>query len=270
VIGDLTTNHTGSGHDWFRKALADRHLPEASFYRIDGDRYERWLGVASLPKLDHSSATLRRRLYQGEDSVAAQWLRAGLDGWPSLDSHDTPRFRTITGGGTSGWIDREGRGRGRHLAGLALQMTLPGVATIFMGDEIGLTAVDGEHARTPFPWHLPQEWDAETLSAYQAWITVRADHVALRRGGLRWVHVGTDSVTFLREHPAQRLLVHIGRADHAPVEIPLRSLGLRRPKQVLTVTGEAVRPVDSAEHGLPAIRLPGSGPAAHVYQLPVI
>ena len=56
-----------------------------------------------------------------------------------------------------------------------------------MGDEIGLTGLDGEHARTPFPWRRPDEWDEPTLAAYRTWIGYGATHVALRRGGLRWL-----------------------------------------------------------------------------------
>ncbi|NTW42695.1 MAG: glycoside hydrolase family 13 protein, partial [Cellulomonadaceae bacterium] len=251
VVGDLTLNHTGVGHEWFERARTDRSSAEAAFYTFGetSDDYVAWLGIKSLPKLDHRSPELRRRLYEGDGSVVARWLRAGLDGWridvanmtgrlgdvdlahdvaravrrtfeqvgspgwllaehghdasadlagdgwhgtmdyngftrpvwawlnggsdagpglphhleflgapvdlpvlggPSvvatmreahaampwrswtastshLDSHDTPRFRTVTGGGTDGGIDRAGRGRLRHVLGLALQMTLPGV-----------------------------------------------------------------------------------------------------------------------------------------------
>ena len=100
-----------------------------------------------------------------------------------LDSHDVARFRTVVGGGTDGWVDRDGLGRDRHLVGVALQMTMPGVPVVFAGDEIGLTGVDGEHARTPFPWQRRDEWDDATLDAYRTWIAVRHEHVALRRGG---------------------------------------------------------------------------------------
>ena len=143
-----------------------------------------------------------------------------------LDSHDVPRFRTVVGGGGSGGVSAAGRDR--HLAGLALQMALPGVPTVFAGDEIGLTGVDGEHARTPFPWHRRDEWDEPTLQAYRAWTALRRDHVALRRGGLRWVHAGDDAMTFLREHADERVLVHVARAPHDQLALPLRALGVGR------------------------------------------
>lgn len=385
VMGDLTTNHTGDRHDWFERAVADPDCSERGFYRFrDDGGHECWWGIPSLPKLDHGSAELRRRLYDGPGSVVARWLESGLDGWRidvanmtgrlgaddhahdvartirrtmaevdperwllaehghdatldltgpgwhgtmdysgftrpvwcwlnggsaggpgirheleylglpvdipvlpgtsavrtmrdthaampwrsltgstlHLDSHDTPRFRTVAGGGIGGGIDQEGVGRDRHLAGLALQMTMPGVPVVFMGDEIGLTGVDGEHARTPYPWHRADEWDAETLDAYRSWVRLRREHVALRRGGLRWVHADDDTVVFLREHPEETLLVHVSRRDQAPVAVPLAPLGLRSADALQPLLG-APPAADRGDHAA----LPGRGPAASVYRL---
>ncbi|MFJ6000840.1 alpha-amylase family glycosyl hydrolase [Arthrobacter sp. NPDC092385] len=85
VLGDLTVNHTGDAHDWFRKASADPTCEEAGFYYFseDGTEYASWFGVPSLPKLDWSSPELRRRLVDGPESVVARWLLPpfNLDGW---------------------------------------------------------------------------------------------------------------------------------------------------------------------------------------------
>ncbi len=382
VVGDLTTNHTGVGHEWFTAARDDAASAERGFYRFgDDDSYVSWLDVVSLPKLDHTSVELARRLYDGPDSVVARWLREGLDGWrvdvanmtgrfgtddlaqqvaravrrtiadvrsdgwllaehghdashdldgtgwhgtmdyagftrpvwswlnggsPThpveppglehglsylglpidvpvvsarsaaatmrevhaampwqsyaastmhLDSHDVPRFRTVTGGGTDGWVDAKGLGRDRHLVGLALQMTMPGVPVVFMGDEIGLTGLDGEHARTPFPWARRDEWDSATLEAYHSWIALRRSHVALRRGGLRWLAADGDSMTYLREHPDETVLVHLTRTSTSPTEIPLAALG----PGVHRLT--AIAGVESTLEG-DRVVLPGDGPAA--------
>lgn len=375
LMGDLTTNHTGQHHDWFLRALADPDAPERAFYRFSDEHphgYAAWLDIESLPKLDHTSQEMARRLYAGEDSVVAHWLRRGLDGWRvdvanmtgrlggddlahtvaqrirgtidevspdawllaehghdatadltgpgwhgtmdyagftrpvwcwlnggapdgpglphgldylglpvdipvlpgtaavatmrevhgampwaswqgstmHLDSHDTPRFRTVTGGGTGGGTDLDGTGRDLHLVGLGLQMTMPGVPVVFMGDELGLTAVDGEHARTPYPWDRPDTWDRATFEAYQQWIALRRDHVALRRGGLRWLHAGEDSMTYLREHPDETLLVHAVRRPADAVALPAGALG---PDASLTaLAGDAAGVVDGV------LRLPGT------------
>jgi len=172
-----------------------------------------------------------------------------------LDSHDVARFRTVVGGGTDGWVDHDGLGRDRHLVGVALQMTMPGVPVVFAGDEIGLTGVDGEQARTPFPWGRRDEWDEATLEAYRTWIAVRREHVALRRGGLRWLGADGDSMTYLREHPEQTVLVHLTRAPTSPTRVPLGALG-PDVRGVTSLVGEW--PVVEGDH----LVLPGAGPAA--------
>lgn len=84
VIGDLTTNHTGDGHRWFRAARADPEAVERDYYYLgpDGD-YASWLGVPSLPKLNFGSDALRRAMFGADDAVVARWLRQPyeLDGW---------------------------------------------------------------------------------------------------------------------------------------------------------------------------------------------
>ena len=102
-----------------------------------------------------------------------------------------------------------------------LQFTLPGVPMVFAGDEIGLEGVNGEDARRPMPWHRPEAWDHDTLATYAALAAARRDHVALRRGGLRWAHVGDDTLAFLREHPEETLLVVARRAPGPPLDLPI-------------------------------------------------
>jgi len=86
VIGDLTSNHSGDRHEWFRAAWGNPTAPEGAFYYFLDDKhleYECWLGTRSLPKFDWSSPELRRRFIDGDDSVVAKWLKPpySLDGW---------------------------------------------------------------------------------------------------------------------------------------------------------------------------------------------
>ncbi|MGW7449041.1 alpha-amylase family glycosyl hydrolase, partial [Kitasatospora sp. NPDC054795] len=77
VIGDITLNHSGSDHEWFRTAQQDPGSPEAGYYFFgEGgpEDYATFLGVRTLPTFDHRSAELRRRLYAGPDSVVAKYL----------------------------------------------------------------------------------------------------------------------------------------------------------------------------------------------------
>ena len=99
IMTDLTLNHTGDHHDWFRAARADADSIEAGFYYFNRhpDDYETWLGIKTLPKLDHRNDELRRRLHQGPDSVLARYLQPpfDLDGWRIDVANMTGRLGAI-------------------------------------------------------------------------------------------------------------------------------------------------------------------------------
>ncbi|QGQ19042.1 glycoside hydrolase family 13 protein [Cellulomonas sp. JZ18] len=96
IVGDLTTNHTGDGHEWFARARADRSSEEARFYYWTDEEpgYVGWLGHASLPKLNYGAPGLAQRLVDGPDSVVARWLRPpfALDGWRIDVANMTGRY----------------------------------------------------------------------------------------------------------------------------------------------------------------------------------
>ncbi len=135
--------------------------------------------------------------------------RASAASWNILGSHDSARIRTLVGS------------PGLHRLAAGLQFTLPGVPMVFAGDELGLEGVNGEDARRPMPWDRPDTWDHDTLATYAALAAARRDHIALRRGGLRWAYVDDDTLAFLREHPDETLLVVARRAPGEPLDLPL-------------------------------------------------
>ena len=352
LVLDLTTNHTGDTHEWFRAAQADPDSPEAGFYLFDEhpEQYACWLDVPTLPKLDQRSEVLRERLTRGARSVVGRYLAGPVladgwridvanmtgrhgevdlthevareirstqrevaavtgrdtwliaehghdatgdlagDGWHGtmnyagftrplwawlanpgselnwlglpmtlprlsgtaisrtlreynaqlswearshsqnqLSSHDTPRTRTVVGS------------RGRQLTAIAALASLPGVPTLFAGDELGAVGTTGEHSRTPMPWPAIDETDGESgadgeggadservdlaiLAATRALLGLRRREAALRRGGLRWLHIGTDALIFARTHPEGDVIVHLARDAHAELTLDLAAL----------------------------------------------
>jgi alpha-glucosidase len=362
VIGDLTPNHCGMGHDWFKRALADHDSPERDFFYFDESLrhgYASWYGVRSLPKLNWGSAELRRRMVAaarrwleadepldgwridvanqtgrfhgldlnheaarllreavGDGLIVAEhghdfrpdlraggwngvmnyagflrpvwtWLRrddlpeelrhafwgipAGLprlDGgsmvatmrryrcgiawskvlhsWTLLDSHDVGRFRTISGS------------RERHVVGIGLQMTTPGVPMVFAGDELGLEGAWGEDARRTMPWSRPETWDTALLEEYRTLIRLRREHDALARGGIRYAYVAPDAVAYLRESPSERLLCLASRGESPPVRLPLAALGCREL--------ESLYGAEAAVEGGEAV-LSAGGPSFDVWRL---
>jgi alpha-glucosidase len=347
LVGDLTPNHTGDGHEWFAAANASAAAAERGFYYFDDslpNGYESWLGVPSLPKLDWRSGELRSRMrtvvqhwlgsgldgwrvdvanmvgrYRDIDvnHEAAQWLRESAEGalmvaehghdfrpdldgtgwhgvmnysgflrpawwwlrddaietdvfsnapapryggeelvsvmrrfrtgvpweavvhsWPLLDSHDTARFSTVVGGA-----------RERQHVGIGLQMTTPGVPMIFAGDEIGLEGRWGEDGRRTMPWSEAGTWDTATLAVYRKLAALRRSSDALARGGIRYLHVSSNAVAYLRETRSERLLCLAARAAHEPVSTPFANLE--------TLYG------GDARDGV----LPADGPSFHVWRI---
>jgi alpha-glucosidase len=128
-----------------------------------------------------------------------------VNSWTLLDSHDTPRFRTVAG-------DRD-----LLHVGIGLQMTTPGVPVIYAGDELGLEGRWGEGGRRPMPWSQPETWDTTTLERYRALARLRRSTAALARGGIRYVHVSEDTVAYLRETREERILCCASRtAEQIP------------------------------------------------------
>lgn len=86
VIGDLTSNHSGDRHEWFRAALGNPDAPEGDFYyftNAEHTEYDGWMGTSTLPKFDWNSQELLLRFIEGDDSVVAKWLKPpfNFDGW---------------------------------------------------------------------------------------------------------------------------------------------------------------------------------------------
>jgi alpha-glucosidase len=154
--------------------------------------------------------------------------RSLIASWNILGSHDTARIRTVVGS------------HDRQVAALALAVGLPGVPMIFAGDEIGAGGLWGEDSRTPFPWNDPASWDVETLDAYRSLLGIRRESAALATGGLRWLHVGTESLAFVRELSDESILVVVARNQAEPVRIPLADLNARAVHHLFGFPAEVV------------------------------
>ncbi len=105
-----------------------------------------------------------------------------------------------------------------------------------------------------------ESWDTSTLEVYAALARLRGEQAALRRGGLRWVHLGDDLVVFAREHPDGSVLVAASRGGSPEVTLPAGPLGLRD-GSVLFATGTvapgAIVPDADGAVTLPAYDRPG-------------
>jgi alpha-glucosidase len=197
------------------------------------EQQEQFWGIpVGVPQLDGEAAFTSLSQFR----AGVPW-ETTLHSWNLLDSHDVARFRTVAGT------------RERHLVGVGLQMTMPGVPLVFAGDEIGLEGAWGEDARRTMPWSKPETWDDAFLAEVRTLATLRRSSEALARGGMRYLHVSADAIAFLRETPGERLLVLAARAAHDSISTPFTSLE--------TLYGQ------DAQNGV----LPADGPAVHIWRI---
>jgi alpha-glucosidase len=164
-----------------------------------------------------------------------------------IGSHDTHRIVSLLGD--------------ERLVDVAFGMlaAYPGVPMIYAGDEIGLATMGPEYARIPMPWAHPERWDQRRLANTQALFGARARSAALLHGGMRWIAVEDDALTFLREAPGETVLVHAARADHTPIRIPVTVVG----SVLAGLAGSADLQADA--DGL--ITLPATGPAFGMWRI---
>jgi len=132
-----------------------------------------------------------------------------------LDSHDTPRFRTIVSGD-----------KNKHLAAMTMLMTYPGVPSIFMGDELGFEGKSGEDSRRTINWEDRSDWDLDFLTEVKTLTRLRKSEDAFVNGGLRWVAAEPNFIAYLRESKRSAVLVIIA-AKPGMVEVDLSKLGYR-------------------------------------------
>jgi alpha-glucosidase len=162
-----------------------------------------FLGLSGgVPARDGRAALATMRAF----GALTSW-RSVTASWNLLGSHDTARIRTVVDSAALGEV----------AAGLLF--TLPGTPMIFAGDEIGLRGTNGEHSRTPMPWHRPESWDTRTFTVYRELIALRRDRPALRHGGLRWLHADADALVFARDTADETMLVLARRATGTPVRL---------------------------------------------------
>ncbi len=126
-----------------------------------------------------------------------------------LDSHDSPRFRSLAGGDRGAW----------RIATLLLA-TLPGAPCIYYGDEVG---VEGDHdpdCRRSFPWD-EDRWDREGLAWTTAVMRLRRELPALRRGAFRTAGAAGPALGYVRSGPDGDLAVVATNAGDEAVALRL-------------------------------------------------
>lgn len=101
----------------------------------------------------------------------------------------------------------------RLAIGYTLIMTIPGIPTIYYGDEIGLPGAGDPDNRRFMQW---TGYDANQImlrTHIEKLGQIRKDHIALRRGKRESLEATLDAMSYAMVHPAETVYVAINRDD---------------------------------------------------------
>ncbi len=140
------------------------------------------------------TATWQSRLASVPWAVALQQYNV-------LDSHDTPRIRTLVKGNDA-----------LHRLAAAVLLTFPGVPGLYYGDEIGMEDVPLLGARGCMIWD-ERRWNRPLRDYLRDLIHLRRRSAALQHGGFQSLLAEPDTVAYQRETADDRLLVFAHRGE---------------------------------------------------------
>jgi glycosidase len=135
-----------------------------------------------------------------------------------VDSHDTTRILWTLTPAAENAAAKEAPAalaRGKELLRqlTTLQLTWPGMASVYYGDEVGLTGQDDPDDRRPYPW---ASRDEQLRAHYRTLARLRADHVALRDGDLRFLLAddASGALAFGRRTASEAAITVLNVSDH--------------------------------------------------------
>lgn len=143
-----------------------------------------------------------------------------------VDSHDTTRILwTLTPAAENDAAKSdpaalaEGKRKLRLVA--TLQLTFPGMANIYYGDEVGLSGQDDPDNRRPYPW---DNRDEELRSFYRTLARARGEHPSLGQGDLEFLlsDDGRDTLAYLRrtDTEASVVAINLGATEQTlPIDV---------------------------------------------------
>lgn len=145
------------------------------------------------------------------------------------NNHDTDRFMSLEGASLEG-----------AMMHMAFTLSVRGIPQFYYGEEIAMEGGHDPDNRRDFPGGFPG--DARNAFEVQgrkpkeqqmydwtsAWIRLRAEHSALRRGQLIDLFYDTDTYVFARQDKTETVIIAINRADKKrEIAIPAAAIGLR-------------------------------------------
>ena len=168
-----------------------------------------------------------------------------------IGSHDRTRIMTVLGEADQSMtvMEKENfrlRPENREIAvkrlklASLIQMTFPGVPTVYYADEAGAEGFEDPYTRGTYPWG---DEDKELIDWYKLIIAIRNSNLALKRGDWIPYDSSDDLLVYERKIDGKRLLVLINRNQNNPASFSLKDAGAHHFPDLLTGKKESGAPV---------------------------
>lgn len=146
-----------------------------------------------------------------------------------INNHDTPRFLSLEGASIEG-----------AMMHMAFTISVRGIPQLYYGEELAMEGKDDPDNRRDFPGGFPGDpRSAFTTSGRTAteqrmfewtrtWLRFRAEHSAIRSGGLIDLFYDDDSYAFARQDRSETVVIAFNRApQERKITVPVGAVGVR-------------------------------------------
>lgn len=139
-----------------------------------------------------------------------------------IGTHDVPRILTVLGGGNFPLLPCKREEAVKKLKMLVMAvMTLPGVPSIYYGDEAGAEGQKDPSNRGTYPWEME---NTEILDWYKNMISLRMNNNAFIEGRLEFIYSDDNAAAYIREDKdGESFLILFNNSENEiTISIPLR------------------------------------------------
>lgn len=224
IIGEVWEDASNKvAYDEQRQYFMGRELDSVMNYPLRNAMVDFALG-------NIDAGTFDRRIMSLKENYPREAFYAALN---FLSTHDIPRILTVLGGympdnkdemsevRLSGWQ------RDRAVALLkcliAMQVMLPGVPTIYYGDEAGLEGYADPFCRRCYPWGKE---DYEIMDYYKKTIKLRNENESIKSGEFETVYKNGDCYAFIRYDDVSSFITIVNFGIGATVRIDAARFGI--------------------------------------------
>ena len=147
-----------------------------------------------------------------------------------IGTHDTARILTRLGDGGQNPSNRDEQSKfkltnlqrmiakRRLMLASVLQYTLPGIPSLYYGDEAGVEGYGDPFCRSAYPWN---NQDNDLLNHYKELGKFRREHSCFSNGEFIPLYSDIGYVTYLRENDEETVLICVNRwCEDAEITVP--------------------------------------------------